>query len=112
MIVGKRILITGALGFLGKALWHRLEGFNTIVPAGYNYDLSDYRTCFSLTYGVDYVFHFANRMGGIKYIVDNGPDVMRDNSLANINMIKASVNRGVRKFFFPSSFCVYNQDLQ
>jgi len=109
---GKRILITGALGFLGKALWLRLQRDNTIIPAGPYYDLMDYRTCRSITYGVDYVFHFANRMGGIKYIVDNGPEVMLNNSLANANLIKASVENKVKRFFFPSSFCVYRQTLQ
>jgi nucleoside-diphosphate-sugar epimerase len=104
---GKRILITGAYGFLGSALSKKLDGSGAIrYEFNYPFDPN------FVTREIDYVFHFANRMGGISHVVGNGPQIMLDNILADANLIKACVTNGVKKFFFPSSFCVYNQTWQ
>ena len=125
-INNKTILITGSRGFLGYHLANRLfkRSHNLIIVAGYRIDkekyfkegyfseLTDYESCLKLTENVDYVFHFAAKMGGIDYITKHGTEVMTNNVLVNTNMIKAAVENGVEKFFFPSSFCVYPEILQ
>ena len=125
-INNKTILITGARGFLGYHLASRLfkRSHNLIIATGYRIDkekyfkegyfseLTNYESCLKLTENVDYVFHFAAKMGGIEYITKHGTEVMTNNVLVNTNMIKAAVENGVEKFFFPSSFCVYPEILQ
>ena len=126
IISGKKVLITGGAGFLGYHLANRLfkRSHNHIVVAGYRIDkekyfkegyfsdLTNYEHCLKLTEEIDYVFHFAAKMGGIDYITKHGTEVMTNNVLVNTNMIKAAVENGVEKFFFPSSFCVYPESLQ
>jgi len=125
-INNKTILITGGRGFLGYHLASRLfkRSHTHIIVAGYRTDkekyfkegyfsdLTDYESCLKLTENVDYVFHFAAKMGGIDYITKHGTEVMTNNVLVNTNMIKAAAENGVEKFFFPSSFCVYPEILQ
>jgi nucleoside-diphosphate-sugar epimerase len=125
-INNKTILITGARGFLGYHLARRLfrRSHTHIVVAGYRIDkekyfkegyfsdLTNFEECLKLTESIDYVFHFAAKMGGIEYITKYGTEVMTNNVLVNTNMIKAAVENGVEKFFFPSSFCVYPELLQ
>jgi GDP-D-mannose 3',5'-epimerase len=114
MIAGKKILITGASGFIGSYLAKRLEKNNSVLATsrqnGYNF--TKYEDCWRATYGVDYVFDLAAAMGGIKYITENAADVIMHNSTINFNMIRASLENKVKKYFFPSSFCVYPGFLQ
>jgi nucleoside-diphosphate-sugar epimerase len=51
-------------------------------------------------------------MGGIGFITSVGADVMRDNVLMNANMLQASVENKIKRFFFSSSACVYPTYLQ
>lgn len=46
-------------------------------------------------------------MGGIGFITTVGAEVMHDNVLINTNMLQASVENKVKRFFFSSSACVY-----
>lgn len=124
LLKNKKILITGGGGFLGFHLANRLLYNNGIRVVGYKFDkfpyfdegifldLTKYENCLLVTKNVDYVFHFAAKMGGIKYITEQGSSVITNNILTNANMIKASVENRVEKFFFPSSFCVYPEHLQ
>jgi GDP-D-mannose 3', 5'-epimerase len=112
-INGKYICITGGSGFIGSHLARFLtNNTNNILRVVGHEDLTIYENCLKVTRDMDYVFHFANKMGGIKFVKDNGLDIMTNNILSNVNMIKASAENGVKKFFFPSSFCVYPQNLQ
>lgn len=110
---GKKILITGSDGFIGHHLYERLskEGF-FIIRAGKDLDLRHSKICEAITKNIDYVFHFAARMGGIGFITTQGQEVMTNNILINTNMIKAAADNKVEKFFFPSSFCIYPEFLQ
>jgi nucleoside-diphosphate-sugar epimerase len=62
--------------------------------------------------GKEVVFQFASNMGGMLWISSHHADVMIDNSLININMLRASQQAGVQEYYFSSSACVYNVDLQ
>lgn len=119
----KKILITGAGGFIGSHLAKELYKQGNFVRAidikwdGYlpkpyysqkfTLDLRDRKKCLKVTRGMDYVFNLAANMGGIGFITETGADVMRDNVLINTNMLEASLENKIKRFFFPSSACVY-----
>jgi nucleoside-diphosphate-sugar epimerase len=70
-------------------------------------DLREFENCLKVTDEVDKVYNLAAKMGGIGFITSVSADVMRDNVLINANMLEASVQKGVKRFLFSSSACVY-----
>lgn len=123
----KKILVTGAGGFIGshmvKYLKNRgfwVRGVDIKEPEfmkGYADDfvLMDLRSaegCRTITKGMDEVYSFAANMGGIGFITRVKADVMHDNVLINANMLKACVENNVERFFFASSACIYPHQLQ
>jgi len=120
-----RVLVTGAGGFIGGHMANYLKkrGYEVIacdikpnpwqqVPNFHLADLRNYEDCRKFVEDVDWVFQFAANMGGIGYITKVKADVVHDNVLINANMLKASVDAGVKRFFFSSSACVYPEELQ
>jgi nucleoside-diphosphate-sugar epimerase len=121
-------LITGGGGFIGTHMAIKLRKMGNFVRIvdikrnpyldGNYYseacikDLRLMQNCISVTKDIDYVFNFAANMGGIGYITSSAADIMFDNSLINLNMLKASVKNNVQRFLFSSSACVYPEEKQ
>lgn len=119
----KRILVAGAGGFIGGHMAKRIYGegkFVRVVDIKWNgfldkpyysekstLNLRKYEDCLKATENIGQVYQFAANTGGIGYITVIGADIMHDNALININMLRASVENSVERFFFSSSACVY-----
>jgi nucleoside-diphosphate-sugar epimerase len=117
-----RILVTGGGGFIGSHLAKRLhdEGhFVRVADIKYDgyldtywsqqmlLDLRDLQNCLDATKGIEQVYNLAANMGGIGYITSVLADVISDNGLIDLNMLKACRLNGVSRFLFSSSACVY-----
>src|SRR5580658_7675157 len=124
----KRILVTGAGGFIGHHLVTRLKkdghwvrGADLKYPeyedsAADEMEILDLRkaeNCLLATRGaIDEVYNLAADMGGIGYITAFHADISRNNILINAHMLEAARQNGVQRFLFSSSACVYNQAKQ
>ncbi len=123
----KKILITGAGGFIGHHLakylkqrgyWVRgidikyPEFEPTVVDDFKLLDLRDLAACMQACEGTQEVYQLAADMGGIGYISAYHAVVFRNNALINLHMLEAARMNKVKKYLFSSSACIYPQHLQ
>jgi nucleoside-diphosphate-sugar epimerase len=117
-----RVLVTGAGGFIGAALTrhlvdlgYRVRGADLREPeyeptAAHEFlkvDLRERDACLAATRSVDEVYALAANMGGIGFIRSHKAEIVRDNTLINMNTIEAARANGVGRYLFTSSACVY-----
>lgn len=132
MINIKIIVVTGAGGFIGGHLVKRflaeghevravdikpLEEWYQVHKAAVNHagpfagDCRDFLVCRTICSGAIEVYQLAADMGGMGFIENNKALCMLS-VLANTHMLLAAQESGVTRFFYASSACVYNSDLQ
>jgi len=120
--MGKRVLVSGAGGFIGhhlvkylvkKGYWVR--GVDVKQPEyepspSHEFELLDLRrfdNCLIATRDVDEVYHLAADMGGIGYITAYHAEIARNSAMINLHMLEAARINAAKRFLFSSSACVY-----
>jgi GDP-D-mannose 3', 5'-epimerase len=123
------IVVAGAGGFIAGALvraFHE-KGFSNIraidkkpLPEWYQrvpaveclcMDLSEERNCRRAVEDAAEVYNLAADMGGMGFIEHNRVDCLRS-ILINTHMLESAYRAGAKRFFYSSSACAYNTDLQ
>ena len=125
--MNKKILVTGAGGFIGHHLVEHLKergywvrGVDIKEPEYSSspadefefLDLRRWDACLQATRGIDEVYNLAADMGGIGYITEFLADIARNNTLINVHMLEAARVNEISKFFYSSSACIYPAYLQ
>jgi nucleoside-diphosphate-sugar epimerase len=123
------IVITGAGGFIAGALtrYFHDKGFTRIraidkkpLPEWYQrvpgveslcMDLSERDNCVRVCEGAVEVYNLAADMGGMGFIEKFCVECLR-RILITVNLIEAVYRSGVERYFFSSSACAYNTELQ
>ncbi len=126
---GEKAVVCGAGGFIGGHLVKALiaQGVEVIravdiKPLDHWYqetagvenlslDLKNLDHCMTAATGADLVFQLGADMGGMGFIENNKALCMLS-VLTNTHMLMAAKEKKVGRFFFSSSACVYNGDLQ
>jgi len=126
---GKKVCVAGGGGFIGSHLAKRLkEAGNTVVVADWKrnefmeesefcdefclVDLRELSNCLDCTVGCHHVYNLAADMGGMGFIESNQSVLMYNNTLVSSNMLEAARRNGAERYFYSSTACVYNEDLQ
>ncbi len=109
---GKRVLVTGASGFVGTHLCARLKelGCTLVTPRSIVYDLRRYDDTLAMFRSVskiDILFNLAANVGGIGYNQAHGYDLYYDNLQICTNLIHHAKNGNVGKFIQIGTVCAY-----
>ncbi len=126
---GQKAVVCGAGGFIGGHLvqslldngvdviravdikpldeWYQVSKDVESLPL----DLKDKDNCLTAAEGANVIFQLAADMGGMGFIENNKALCMLS-VLTNTHMLMAARDKGVERFFYSSSACVYNGEKQ
>jgi GDP-L-fucose synthase len=106
---GKRTVVTGGAGFLGKPTVEMLEelGAEVRVTRSSKHDLRDAAATRDALDGAQVVIHLAARVGGIGFNRRNPGPLAYDNLAMGVNVFEASRQLGVEKLVAACSVCAY-----
>src|ERR1044071_3612150 len=118
----KRVLVTGARGFIGhhlvsylktKDYWVRgvdieyPEFERTKADEFLSLDLRRWENCLQATEGIEEVYALAADMGGMGFISSHHAQILHNNALINLMTLEAARANGARRSLYTSSACVY-----
>lgn len=109
-----RVLVTGGQGFLGKAVVKNLEnrGIENFSISHSDYDLrhpSDVDGAFSDVIPT-HVIHLAAKLGGIGVHLTDSAEIVHDNTIMGLHMMRTATHYGVKKFVNIGTSCSYPAD--
>ena len=106
---GKRVVVTGGAGFLGKPTVRMLTelGAEVEAPRSATADLRDAEVCREALAGADVVINLAANVGGIGYNRRNPGPLVHDNAMIGLNVFDACREHRVSKLVAVCSVCAY-----
>jgi GDP-L-fucose synthase len=106
---GRRVVVTGGTGFLGKPTVRMLRelGAEVRVPRRAEHDLRDPGACRQAMKGAEAVIHLAANVGGIGYNLRNPAPLAHDNTLIGLNVFEVCRELEVKKLVAVCSVCAY-----
>lgn len=118
---GKKILVTGGTGLIGRPLVEKLvkeEAYVVVVslddpsraPKGVKFvraDLREFRNCMDVCEGQDIVFHLAGIKGSPLLTQKQPASFFVPTITFNTNMMEAARRQGVYRFLYTSTIGVY-----
>lgn len=123
----KRVLVTGAGGFIGhhlvtylrdKGYWvrgvdiKRPEYTDIDADEWMDLDLRLWESCLQATVNIDEVYALAADMGGMGFISSHHAEILHNNALINLHTLEAARQNGVKRYLYTSSACIYPEYLQ
>ena len=112
----KKILVTGAHGFLGKHLVKKLieeQGVlreNLFLPNIEELDLRKLEDCQVAVKNQDIVIHLAAKVGGIGFNQEKPGELFYDNIIMGTQLIEAARQERVKKFVAIGTVCAYPKE--
>lgn len=108
---GKRVIVTGASGFLGKPLCVTLEQHKATVLriTRKEFDLR-YKSISLIRKPIDVFYHLAADVGGIADNISRPAELFYNNVLLNANVVGSARYLKVGKFIALGSSCAYPSD--
>lgn len=111
-LTGKKILVTGGGGFLGRVVVKKLIEWGVpekdiSAPRSNELDLVTWENCVKAVAHQDIVIHVAALVGGIGANREHPGKFFYDNLMMGIQLMEAARKAGVQKFVAIGTICAY-----